>query len=77
VFGFKTIHLSSADTVRVEVTDMVRGWAFDSTAPTALMLGQAPEAGSYSELRFYSSRAPAFRPALRVTYVKRFPFGVP
>jgi len=36
-----------------------------------------PEAASFTEIRFYSSRAPAFRPALHVTYVKRFPFGTP
>jgi hypothetical protein len=41
------------------------------------MLGQVPEAASYTEIRFYSSRAPALRPALHVTYVKRFPFGLP
>jgi hypothetical protein len=77
LFGVATIGLNTADTVRIEVTDMVRGWAFDSTAATALMLVQAPEAASYTQIRFFSSRTPAFRPALHVTYVKRYPFGVP
>ncbi len=76
-WGLVTVHLNSADTVRIEVTDMVRRWAFDTSAVTALVLGQIPEAASYTEIRFFSSRTPAFRPGLRVTYVRRFPFGVP
>ncbi|HEY3279427.1 MAG TPA: hypothetical protein VGJ83_02860 [Gemmatimonadales bacterium] len=77
VFGITTIHLNTADTVRIEVTDMLRLWSADTAAATALMLSQAPEAATYTQARFYSSRTPAFRPALRITYVKRYPFGVP
>lgn len=75
--GLATIHPQTSDTVRMELTDLVRNWALDTTQTTALMLGQVPEAASYTEIRLYSSRAPAFRPALHVTYVKRFPFGTP
>ena len=67
----------SADTVAIELTDLIRAWAQDTTAPTAFFLAHVPEAASFTEIRFYSSRALAFRPALRVTYVKRFPFGTP
>lgn len=77
LFGQATIHIGSADTVRIELSDLIRAWAIDTTAATALVLGQVPEASSYTEIRFYSSRTPAFRPALQVTYVRRFPFGVP
>lgn len=75
--GLATIHPQTSDPVRMELTDLVRNWALDTTQTTAFMLGQVPEAASYTEIRFYSSRAPAFRPALHVTYVKRFPFGTP
>lgn len=75
--GLAMIHPQTTDTVRMELTDLVRSWALDTTLTTAFMLGQVPEAASYTEIRFYSSRAPAFRPALHVTYVKRFPFGLP
>ena len=76
--GDVVIHPGSTDTVRVEITDMVRGWSIvDTLAKTAFFLVQAPEAASFTEIRFYSSRAPAFRPALHVTYIKRFPFGQP
>lgn len=76
-YGSTTIHIGTTDTVRIELSDLVRQWALDTAATTALMLGQVPEASSYAEIRFYSSRTPAFRPALHVTYVRRFAFGVP
>jgi len=75
--GSTFIHIGSADTVKIELTNLVRSWSLDTTATTAFILGQVPEAASYTEIRFYSSRAPAFRPGLRVTYVKRFRFGEP
>ncbi len=76
-FGSKVIHLNAADTLRMELTDLVRSWALDSTLASALMLGQAPEAASYTQIRYYSSRAPAFRPALHITFVRRYAFGAP
>jgi hypothetical protein len=75
--GRVTIHTGVTDTVRIEMTDMVRAWVADTTRPTAFFLGQSPEATSFSQIRFFSSRTPAFRPALHVTYVKRFSFGAP
>ena len=71
------IHIGSPDTVTVEITNLVRAWSLDTTMVTAFVLGHVPEATSYSEIRFYSSRAPALRPGLHVTYVKRFRFGEP
>lgn len=75
--GSIVVHPGSSDTVRMELTDLVRAWAIDTTLPTAFFLKQQPEATSFTGISFYSSRAPAFRPALHVTYVKRFPFGEP
>jgi hypothetical protein len=77
VAGRVRIHPGVVDTVRIEVTDLVRSWGIDTTLATAFILGHSPEADSFSEIRFFSSRTPAFRPALQVTYVKRFPFGEP
>lgn len=76
-FGGATVRIGTADTLRIEVSDVIRAWALDTTAATALVLGQVPEAASYTEIRFFSSRTPAFRPALHVTYVRRFLFGAP
>jgi len=75
--GNVVIHPGSADTVRIEITDLVRSWSVDTTLATAFFLGHQPEATSFTEIRFYSSRTPAFRPRLHVTYVKRYPFGEP
>jgi hypothetical protein len=76
--GTVVIHPGVPDTVRIDITDMVRGWVIaDTLARTAFMLGQAPEATSFTEARFYSSRTPAFRPALHVTFVRQYPFGRP
>jgi hypothetical protein len=75
--GSTSIHIGSPDTVRVEITSLIRAWSLDTTMVTAFALAQVPEAASYTEIRFYASRAPAFRPGLHVTYVKRFRFGNP
>ena len=77
--AFRTafMHVGSTDTVRLEITPFVLAWSVDTTQVTAIMLRQLPEAAAYTQARFYSSRASAFRPALHVTYVKRFQFGAP
>jgi hypothetical protein len=77
LFGRQMVHIGTADTLRIELTNLIRTWARDTSQITAMVMGQVPEASSYTEVRFYSSRTPAFRPALHVTYVKRFPFGEP
>lgn len=76
-FGTHVVHLNAADTLRMELTDLVRSWALDSTLASALMLGQAPEGASYTQIRFYSTRSPAFRPTLHITFVRRYAFGAP
>lgn len=71
------VHTGTTDTVRLELTKMIRAWTLDTSAVTTFVLLARPEAASFTEARFYSSRAPAFRPALSVTYVSRYPFGRP
>ena len=77
-FGDTTvIHVGSTDTVKIEVTNLLQIWAADSTRPTVLVLRPEREAQEFGEIRFYPSVAAAFRPTLQVTFVRRFPFGVP
>ena len=71
------IRVGATDTLRVEVTNLVQFWAADSTRPEVLMLRSQVEAAQPTEIRFYPSAATLFRPALRITYARRFPFGVP
>jgi hypothetical protein len=75
LFGRTFIHPGSADTVKLELTPLVQAWSLDTTLVTTILLRQLPEAGTYTQARFYSSRTPAFRPMLHVTYVHRFQFG--
>jgi len=78
-FRLTPVHLNgAADTMRIEMTTLIRAWArADTTAITSFVLQQRPEGSSYAQIRFYSTRAPAFRPALHVTYVRRYAFGTP
>ncbi len=76
-FGASVVHPGALDTVRIDVTDLVRRWQNDTLAPTALMLRADPEGGGVGEVRFAPSRTAALRPALHVTYIPRFPFGEP
>jgi len=71
------VRIGSADTVRIELTSLFSAWSRDSTAVTTFVLEHSPEASSYTEVRFYSSRTPAYRPAVRITYVGRYQFGRP
>ena len=75
--------IGATDTVRFEILPLVRLWQADTTSPQAIMLvlrsrgdlGTTFEGGTLAEMRFYSSRNAALRPALRVTYIPRFKFG--
>jgi len=79
----------ASDTIRIEVTKLLRAWQLDTTAATAAYLRllaldrrdstslTGTEGTTLTALRLYSSRTPAFRPGLHVTYVPRFKFGVP
>ncbi len=71
------IRVGGTDTLRIEVTNLMQFWVSDSTRPEVLMLRSQEEAARPTEIRFYPSAATPYRPALRITYARRFPFGVP
>jgi len=71
------IRVGATDTLRIEVTNLMQFWVADSTRPEVLMLRSQEEAARPTEIRFYPSAATPYRPALRITYARRFPFGVP
>lgn len=76
-FGTASVPVGSSDTVFVNVTRIMRRWAADTAPVLAMVLRSASEGVVLTEARFHSSRTAAFRPTLRLTYVPRFPFGVP
>jgi hypothetical protein len=71
------IGIARGDTVRIEMTDILRSWQIDTLAPTTLALRQVPEGTEFPEIRFEPSTNTGLAPALHVTYVRRFPFGKP
>ncbi|HEU5260888.1 MAG TPA: hypothetical protein VFU41_05615 [Gemmatimonadales bacterium] len=71
------IRIGATDSVRIEVTNLLRLWAVDTILPTAIMLRAQDEGSNPAEIRFYPSAAQPYRPSLRVTFARRFPFGVP
>jgi len=82
-----TVFVGKKDSITVEVTNFLRAWQSDTTIPHALLLRQLieiPKSGSlllegatFSEIRFYSSRATGVSPALHLTYIPRYQFGKP
>ena len=72
-----TVPVGQADSIQVEVTEILRFWQSDTIAPQSLMIRQAPEGANLTFLRLYSTRTAAFRPTLHITYIPRFSFGNP
>jgi hypothetical protein len=68
-----------ADTVRLDVTNMVRLWqSTTSERPEALFVSLLPEAATFMRAEFGSSRSPEVGgPRLRLTYMLAFPFESP
>jgi hypothetical protein len=76
-FGTGSIILNSTDTVRVEITRLLRRWSADTTQPMAFYLLSASEGITLTQIRFHSSRNAAFKPSILITYAGHFPFGIP
>jgi hypothetical protein len=64
----------TADTVRLDVTDLVIGWTNDSTRPRAFAVRAIPEGSSVAALRI-GSAAGAARPRLHITFVPPLTLG--
>ncbi|HEX2250338.1 MAG TPA: hypothetical protein VHH32_08300 [Gemmatimonadales bacterium] len=83
-FGFAedTLAAGTGGTVEIEIARLMQQlWLASSNPPTALVLSLVPEleAASFSDLSFYSTRAPnpATWPRLRISYLRSFPFEIP
>lgn len=76
--GFRAMTFGSTDTVRIEVGAELKNWQRSTLPhPTAFMLQLSPDGASFTEPRFYSTRSPAGRPRLHVTYQLPFAFERP
>lgn len=76
-FGTGTVLVGSTDTVRVEITRILRRWAADTLSPTAFVLRSGSEGVVLTEIRFQPSSHATLRPKVHVTYASKFPFGTP
>jgi hypothetical protein len=63
------------DTLRLDVTTLVRAWAGDSTRPRALVVRSIPEGGSVAEVRFGSAASGPLRPRLLITFAPPITLG--
>lgn len=72
-----TLPVGSADTVRLDVTSIVRLWQASDERPQAVFLSLLPEAASFTRPVFGSTRAGPGAPRLRITYLKPYPFETP
>jgi hypothetical protein len=63
------VFVGATDTVRIDITTILRLWAADTTRPEALFLRSGQEAFRVAELRFFAS---GLLPGLHVTYVPPF-----
>lgn len=66
--------VGSADTVSVDVTDILRRWHLAPAEPRVILLRATPEGGSLAEARFGAMGTPG-APMLIVTYVPPLRFG--
>lgn len=73
-----TLAVGSADTVRLDMTRIVRLWQSASRRPEAVFLSLLPEGASFTRPVFGSTRSGTIGPPrLRITYLKPFPFESP
>jgi hypothetical protein len=73
-----TLAVGSADTVRLDVTAIIRLWQSASQRPEAVFLSLLPEGASFTRPVFGSTRSGTVgAPRLRITYQKPFPFENP
>ena len=72
-----TLSVGTADTVRLDMTAIVRLWQAVDERPEAVFLSLLPEAASFTRPVFGSTRAGPGAPRLRITYLKPYPFENP
>lgn len=69
--GSVSLPVGAADTIRVDITHILRPWQSDTTMPHSLLLAVVPEAAALGEVRLFSSSSAA-APSIHITYVPLF-----
>lgn len=73
--GAASLAVGSTDTIRIDVTHIIRPWQADTTRPRTILLRLIPEGATLGEVRLATSRSAGAKPALRLTYVPLFLSG--
>jgi len=73
--GAVDVAVGSADTIRIDVTHIVRPWQADTARPRTILLRIVPEGATLGEVRLATSRSAGPKPAIRITYVPLFLSG--
>jgi len=81
-----TLPAVQSDTLRVDITTIVRAWQSNRSRPQSVFLRLAPEAATFARAAFFSTRShvniatgvdTTVAPRLRITYQRPFPFESP
>ncbi|MEP7325124.1 MAG: hypothetical protein ABI836_04175 [Gemmatimonadota bacterium] len=72
--GLLTLENGTTDTVEVDVTRLVRLWQTKNGLPPVIFVAIGPEAATFTEPVFKSTRSASGGPRLRITYYEKFPF---
>jgi len=72
--GLKTVDAGTTGTVEIDVTRLIRAWQTKNGLPTIVFIAIAPEAATFTQPVFKSTRSGSGAPQLRITYYDKFPF---
>jgi hypothetical protein len=72
--GLKTVDAGTTGTVEIDVTRLIRAWQTKNGLPPIVFIAIAPEAATFTQPVFKSTRSGSGAPQLRITYYEKFPF---
>jgi hypothetical protein len=76
-----TLPAEQSDTLRIDMTRIVRLWQASRTRPQSIFLRLLPEGATFGRAAFFSTRSPSggvvVAPRLRITFQRSFPFENP
>lgn len=72
--GLKSVDNGTTGTVEIDVTRLIRAWQGKNGLPPVLFIAIAPEAATFTQPVFKSTRSASGAPQLRITYYEKFPF---
>jgi hypothetical protein len=67
--------VGSTDTLRIDITTIVRGWKAVKTQPRTLSIRVVPEGAGFGAVWLGSTGSAGAQPSIRITYVNPFHFG--